>query len=56
MAADLNHIMSALDGQNALLTGSTRGIGAGVAAAFLASDAASITGVVLDVVGGAVLV
>jgi hypothetical protein len=57
MAADLNHTMSALDGQIALVTGSTRGMGAGIAAAFLAfDDAAWITGVVLDVAGGAVLV
>ena len=49
--------MSAPDGQIALVTGSTRGIGAAIAAAFLASDeAAWITGVVVDVAGGAVLV
>jgi NAD(P)-dependent dehydrogenase (short-subunit alcohol dehydrogenase family) len=51
--------MTTLEGQVALVAGSSRGIGAAIAtaAAFLASgDAAWITGVVLDVAGGAVLV
>ena len=49
--------MSTLDGHIALVTGSTRGTGMAIAAEFLASDqAAWITGVIIDVAGGAVLV
>lgn len=48
--------METFDGQIALVTGSSRGIGAAIAAAFLVSDSATwITGAVLDVDGGAVM-